>query len=112
MKGKSYEKKQKGTGVRKTVFKVTGFSIVAVFMVVAGVYLARVMEEDNHVNRIARYFRCTCEMKCQMIVATCPCKKPGGAKERKAFIRDQLKQGHSDIETIVLSNEKYGGLIT
>lgn len=89
-----------------------GAALTAGALVIWGaVSLARLQEEDSRVNQVARHFRCICEMNCNMVLSTCSCLKPGGATERKNFIRQLLFKKHfTEQEAIALYNEKFGGM--
>lgn len=74
------------------------------------VFFMRLIQEDAHIMKIARQFKCICKMNCGLDVAHCPCKEPGGATEVKGIIRSALKKGLSDEAiTSLLTN---GGGVT
>lgn len=76
-----------------------------------GIWMVRVQKSDKRINEIAKHFNCICEMNCNLTVAACSCKEKNGAVEKKAFIRNLLKEGKSNAEIMTLFNQKYGGLI-
>lgn|SRR3989338_4630629 len=84
---------------------------VGALVVTLGIAAARIQDENRKVNQIGKHFKCICEMQCSLTVAQCACTKPGGASERKAFIRDAFKRGMKEQDVFTLYNEKYGGLI-
>ena len=59
------------------------------------------------VARIASRFDCPCFDHCGKKVDACSCPT---AREERAFIQDQLKQGHNEDEAAKALNQKYGGL--
>lgn len=92
--------------------KFIGAVIVVLGLAVGGgIWMVRAQESDRRINEIAKHFKCICEMNCNLTVAACTCKEKNGAVEKKAFIKDLLKEGKSNSEIMVLFNQKYGGLI-
>ena len=85
-------------------------SVLASFMAAAiatgGIFAAvRFMQEDDHVLKIAKQFKCVCKMNCNLTVANCGCHEPGGATEVKGIIRAALKKGLTDATiTSLLTN--------
>lgn len=113
MKPKPHSKNQNQKNNSLTNILWIGAALGAgTLIVTAGISMARLQDENRRVNQIARHFPCICEMKCNLTVAACSCTKPGGASERKAFIRDAFKQGLKEPEVMMLYKEKYGGLIS
>lgn len=90
----------------------TGAGLAAGALLVWGaISFANLQEMDRHVAQIAARFKCICPMNCNLTWGSCHCKEPGGALEGKDFIRQSLKRGLNDNETMALANQKYGGLI-
>lgn len=82
-----------------------------IMMISLAVYEGKKHDEDMLVEKIARKFHCICPMNCSLTVAECPCNEPGGALERKAYLRSLFKQGRREGEIVDLYNQKYGGFI-
>lgn len=80
-------------------------------MISLAVYEGKKHDEDLVLEKIARRFRCICPMNCNLTVAECPCHEPGGALERKTYLRSLIKQRYREGEIVNLYNEKYGGFI-
>ena len=108
-----YRHPRKGKEGNRILIQWVAFGLVMLVLVVMhGISLAARQDTDRKVKQIASKFNCICDMKCSLRLDECKCSIPGGAKEKKEFIRNHLKKGMNASDVTVILNEKYGGLIT
>ena len=63
---------------------------------------------SSQVKLVAANFRCACGGCGELFLVDCTCDMPKGAKEEKAFIRNQLEKGLTVEQVILLVEKKYG----
>lgn len=87
--------KNQNNSLKKFGFVFAWFMAAA--LAAGGIFaVVRFIQEDNHVIKIAKQFKCICKMNCNLSIGNCSCREPGGATEVKGIIRSAIKRGLSD----------------
>ena len=108
-----YKKSKRKQPDKRPLIQWAAFgSVFLAIVIMHGLSVAARQDEDRKVSQIAKKFDCICDMNCSLRLDECKCSIPGGAREKKEFIRNHLKKGMKASDVVVLLNQKYGGLRT